>query len=301
MTVHLSHIEFYSGFLINKLERQRNKILLQSFDKTLRKQGKTKQTRSRELNTFMVAHGHLRLDLFEDSESRKQLESKLKAVYHKKYLSRIKRNRRNALKKDLELKASKTALLRAHRHLPETEALEVKKLVEIRFEEFLKDLNDRFDEMNEKTIFTLWDLPGVEEDRLVLYNQIIPRPPSVGEEYEDIGELVDEMALVIFGYRFLRNLKAVLESPLALAESAVQILNYYRSIVSDPSPTYQHKEDFTNVLRVLLGKVLGLRDILKVCKREVTRFETVLDELDIEAAQLNTRGISEIAREYIDP
>ncbi|MFX1512435.1 MAG: ABC transporter ATP-binding protein, partial [Promethearchaeota archaeon] len=31
------------------------------------------------------------------------------------------------------------------------------------------------------------------------------------------------------------------------------------------------------------------------------RFETVLDELDIEAAQLNTRGISEIARDYIDP
>ncbi|MFX0208454.1 MAG: ABC transporter ATP-binding protein [Candidatus Hodarchaeota archaeon] len=301
MTVQSNHIEFYSGFLIDKLERQRNKILLQSFDKTLRKKGKTKYSRSRELNTFMVAHAHLNPVLFKEADNRKRLENNLRAIYKKKYLSYIKINRKKALKKDLELKTSRKALLRAHRHLPETEAHEIRSLVKTQFEELINELIYRFDEMNEKTMFTLWDLPGVEQDRLVLYNQIITRPPSVGTGHEDIGELVDEMALIIFGYRFLHHLEVILKSPLALAESGVQILNYYRSIISDPSPTYEHKEDLTNVLRVLLGKVLGLRDILKVCKREIVRFETILSELGAEAEHLQITGIVEIAREYVDP
>ncbi len=255
---------------------------------------------SRELNTFAIAHAHFDPATFEKSTDRKKYEDKIMKVYNKQYLSKIKKSRKRAMEKDLELKASKRALLRAHRHLPEDEAFKIKELIEARFDKLITDLVKRFNEMNEKTVFTLWDLPGVEEDRLVLYNQIITRPTSVEEQEDAIGELVDEMALLVFGYRFLLNLEDILQAPLALAESGVQILNFYRPLVSESSPTYQHKEDFTNTLRVLLGKVLGLRDILKVCKREVGRFKTILSEIDEEADLLNVSGIPDIAREYID-
>ncbi|MFX0210222.1 MAG: hypothetical protein ACFFDT_29855, partial [Candidatus Hodarchaeota archaeon] len=257
-------VEFYCGFLINKLERLRNRQLIKRFDKTLRKQGKTKYAHSKEINTFIVAHAHLDATHYEDSENRKRLEAKLTDAYNKKYLSKIKMNRRRALKKDIELNESKKALLRAIRHLPEAQAVEMEEQIETRFKELLADLNRRFDEMNYKTCFTLWDLPGVEEDRLVLYNRIIKRPSSIEGEHEAIGELVDELALIIFSNQFLPNLKTLLQGPFELAESGVQILSAHRSILTDPAFNDLHKADLTNALRVLQGKILGLRDIIKV-------------------------------------
>ncbi|MFX1512432.1 MAG: ABC transporter ATP-binding protein [Promethearchaeota archaeon] len=292
--------EFYSGFLINKLERLRNKQLVKRFDKTLRKHGKSDYTRSKELNTFIVAHAHLNAAEYEDTDTRKRLEAKLFEVYHKKYLNQIKANRRRAIKKDIELNESKKALLRAIRHLPQPEAEELKEQIEARFEELLTDINRRFDEMYDKTLFTLWDLPGVEEDRLVLYNRIINRPSSIEGEHEAIGELVDELALIIFGNQFLPNLKTLLKGPLSLAESGVQILTIHRPLLTEPASTDQHKDDLTNALRVLQGKVLGLRDIIKVSKREVARFRRILDEVNAEADFLQSESIKEVAREFID-
>ncbi len=292
--------EFYCGFLINKLERLRNRQLIKIFNKTLRKQGKTKYAKTKELNTFILAHAHLDAAHFEDSENRKRLEAKLIDVYHKKYLSKIKSNRKRALKKDIELNESKKALLRANRHLPQVQAEELKVQIEARFKELLNDLNRRYDEMNDKTLFTLWDLPGVEEDRLVLYNRIINRPSAIEGERESIGELVDELSLIIFGNQFLPNLKTLLEGPLSLAESGIQILTSHRPILTDPASNNQHKADLSNTLRVLQGKVLGLRDIIKISKREVARFERILDEVNAEADFLRSEGIKEVAREFID-
>ncbi|MHA2096623.1 MAG: hypothetical protein ACW98F_18565, partial [Candidatus Hodarchaeales archaeon] len=294
------HAEYYCGFLINKLERLRNKQLIKDLDKTLRKYGKTKHSHSKELNTFIVAHSHVNTAHFEDSENRKLLETKLMDVYCKKYLPKIKNNRKKALEKDIELNESKKTLIKATRHLPQAQSAEIKEQINTRFNELLNDLNRRFDEMNDKTVFSLWDLPGVEEDRLILYNQIINRPSSMEGEHEAIGELVDEMALVIFSNQFLPNMKTLLEGPLSLAESGVQILNSHRSFLTEPASSDQHKDDFTYALRVLLGKILGVRDIIKVCKREVARFKRILDEIDLEADYLHSEGIKEVARKFVD-
>lgn len=299
MTQH-DHAEFYCGFLINKLERLRNKQLIKNLDKTLRKQGKTKYAQSKELNMFIVAHAHLNAAHFEDSDNRKRLEAKLMDVYFKKYLSKIKVNRKRALEKDIELNESKKTLLRANRHLPQAQAVEIEEQINTRFKELLNDLNRRFDGMNDKTVFSFWDLPGIEEDRLILSDRIINRPSSIKGEKEAIGELVDEMALLIFSNHFLPNFKKLIKDPLSLAENGVQILNSHRSFLADPASNDQHKDDFTYALRVLLGKVLGVRDIIKVCKREVARFERILDEIDAEADYLRSEGIKEVAREFVD-
>ncbi len=292
-------IELYSGFLVNKLDRDLNQGLIKKMTNLLQKKANSKHAVTNEINTFVMAHAHLDFNLFHSIEAKRNLERQLKAEYIEQYLKKVNKRREKRLKKDLELIASKKALIRASNHLHKKEKVEFRELIKREFTKLLETLNYRFSKMLELSTFTLWEESDSDQECIVFDEKIMERTTCVDCADQYIGEMSDALTILVFGSHYLTYIEDLLVTPLQMVNNAKAMIDTYRPNLCGTSPSETHRADYANAVRVLQGKILGLRDILRVCQREIERLEMAIEEVNKEAELIFCNDIKFLASDLV--
>lgn len=287
-------VEFTASFLIDKTMHQENFLLRNALRKALRKAGKAHYHYARELNTFMVAHGRITPEHASSPDTQEALEAELRAI-HDEYIKRVLKKIRSAVWKDTEVSESRKAIESAQSFSQAKDSTRVRQqIIGIQ-----RVTYSNLEEVVSKTRLFFWEDPNNGFCRLVSRDKIF------SEEFPDLkpgefGGLTDELTLLVFGQSFIRLLEPLLENLQQIATALQGTIDQITRDLSAPATSGAHREATAEVARVLLGKILGIRETLRSSHRQVWRFSTLAKEMEETDSEVERKVLAEMIQEYLD-
>lgn len=287
-------VEFTASFLIDKTMHHENFLFRNSLRKALRKAGKAHYHYARELNTFMVAHGRITPEFASSPDAQEALEAELRAL-HDEYISRVLKKIRSAVWKDTEVSESRKAIEKAQSFYKSQDHARVRQqIIGIQ-----RVTYSNLEEVVSKTRLFFWEDPNNGVCRLVSREKIF------SEEFPDLkpgefGGLTDELTLLVFGQTFIRLLEPLLENLQQIATALQGTIEQITRDLSSPAVSGAHREAAAEVARVLLGKILGIRETLRSAHRQVWRFSTLAKEMEEADSEVERKVLAEMTQEYLD-
>ncbi|MFQ5980282.1 MAG: ABC transporter ATP-binding protein [Candidatus Heimdallarchaeota archaeon] len=287
-------VEFTASFLIDKTMHHENFLLRKDLRKALRKTGKAHYHYARELNTFMVAHGRITPELASSPDAQEALEAELRAI-HDEYIRRVLRKIRSAVWKDTEVSESRKAIESAQSFLKAKDSARVRQqIIGIQ-----RVTYSNLEEVVSKTRLFFW------EDGNNGFCRLVSRDKIFSEQFPDLkpgefGGLTDELTLLVFGQTFIRLLEPLLENLQQIATALQGTIDQITGDLSGPAVSGAHREATAEVARVLLGKILGIRETLRSAHRQVWRFSTLAREMEETDSEVERKVLAEMIQEYLD-
>ncbi len=287
-------IHFYCSFLIAKTLYAENHELKKKLEKTLKKIGKSHTLYARELNTFMVAHGRIKPEITSEVDHQELLESELRTI-HEDYVHKIINKIRNDIWYDTEVSESRKALEKAQKFHGTSQ----KSMVKEQLSGIQRVLYESIREVVSQTSLFLWEDSNTGACRLVTHSAMFSdvfKDLSPGE----FGGLTDESTLLVFGKTFIRLLEPLLVNLLEITNSFKLMINNIIKDLSGDVRSNKHREVVAEVIRVLLGKILGIRETLRSSSRQVWRFSTLVKEMSQTESEVEKRLLDYLTSEFLD-
>ncbi|MHA2271827.1 MAG: ABC transporter ATP-binding protein [Candidatus Hodarchaeales archaeon] len=287
-------VEFTASFLIDKTMHHENFLLRKDLRKALRKVGKAHYHYARELNTFMVAHGRILPEYAASPDAQEALEAKLREI-HDEYVRRVLRKIRGAVWKDTEVSESRKAIERAQNFYQEKDMARVRQqIIGVQ-----RVTYSNLEEVVSKTRLFFWEDPSTGACRLVSRDKLF------SEQFPDLtpgefGGLTDELTLLVFGQTFIRLLEPLLVNLQQIVTAAQGTIEIIANDLSGPAISKGHQEAVAECARVLLGKILGIRETLRSSQRQVRRFNTLAKEMEQTKSEVEQLVLKEMIQEYLD-
>ncbi|MCG3218675.1 MAG: ABC transporter ATP-binding protein [Candidatus Heimdallarchaeota archaeon] len=233
----------------------------QVFDKTWKKINKiykknlgSKRTRKNRINTFVITEAELMF--LPPIEKRISVENQVKALL-KEYADTIdslhekevksQGNINKIYEKDLE-KLGKIQLY--HQYLDNKH-------------DTMSNIESAIEEAGEKGGVIIWDLPGHQEDRVILPECVATFSRAADQE-ETLIEFVDELLIANFARRFLPYSHTLI---LEVREQYEKLLEFVNSVKDGTKIS----ADFELSLRTFIGVVSGIQETLKLFYREIEK------------------------------
>ncbi|MFX0116059.1 MAG: ABC transporter ATP-binding protein [Candidatus Hodarchaeota archaeon] len=290
-------IEFTATFLIGKTFYQENYEFKKALQKALGKVGKAHYHYARELNTFMVTHSkiasHLAsVDLQED------LEKELREI-HEHYLRKITKKLKRTVLKDTEIVESRKAIEKAHKFHKDDDKVSSAAFVKPAISGIQRVVLKNLEEAVSRTRVFLWEDISQGACRLVTRNKIFTEAfPNL--KTGEFGGLADELTLLVFSKAFVLLLEPLLANLLNITEFFTSVIENILSDFSKPALSEAHREAAAETARVLLGKILGIRETLRSSSRQVDRFTTLVEEMKETDSDVEKHVLDQMTAEFLD-
>ncbi len=243
------------------------------------------QTSVQELNTFIVASKFMEKDTLEDyriPEKRIDFENKIKKL-HDSYKNDIFNINKSEVKNDYELKYSLKILKSAGSTISvfdkESES------------ELYQWVAESLEKMYKGTRISYWDT-GDNKYRIVVTNMDQQR--EFVETDRDISEIIDELNLLIFSNHYKDVIEPLFKKILVSVDPLTDKSFYTEFRTSNNS----NDENFSEFLRVLLSKSLGMQEVLKATKRQFERMNEAKKELEEESKDIESLELENLVKHF---
>ena len=287
-------IRFTCSFLISKTAYQQNLDLRKSLEKALKKVGKAHYRFAREVNTFMVAHGWISTEAASSVNVQDNLEAELRKI-HEKYVKKVAKSVRASVLQDTEVSESRKALERAHKfHRSHYQSRVRQQIAGIE-----KVVIQNLKEVISSTRLFLWEDFSTGACRLVTWNNIFSDVYE-GLQPGEFGGLTDGLTLLVFSQRFIRLLQPLIANLLGIIQSFELTIENIAIDLSGPSLSESHRESIAECIRVLLGKLLGIRETFRSSSRQVWRFTALAKEMEDRDSAIQKKVLQQMTDEFLD-
>ena len=239
-----------------------------------------------ELNTFLIASREIdpKSNLsYKTPEVRMNFENKIKTL-HDLYKKEVFHLIKNEVKKDYELKYS-VKILR-----------NVASKINVQFDiDATKNLYRWVDQTLEKmyqgTRISYWDNKDGNY-RLVVTNLEQERDYLITKY--DISEVIDELNLLIFSDHYKEAIEPLFKEILTLVEPVLET-DFYKELINSGTG---NDEDFSECIRVLLSKSLGMQEVLKTTKRQFERLNEAKTDLEEESKDIESPELEKMVKQF---
>jgi len=245
----------------------------------------------RELNTFLLLKATLDVKTVEGGVDRQRFEDRLKACY-KKYWSKRQKIRLSEIRKDPEISDSLKILKEAAKvlyHDDPSGLQHIKSEIDTNLDKLKHQVDKTLTDMMRDTFVVLWDLPGTELDRIVIADQVFTRPIETGAAKEAMGEIADELILIVFAHNFLKIIGPALDRALKIILAGMKEIQAFHEAY-DASQlsaiSAKHKKLTEDMLQVMAGKIFGIRELLQGTLRQLHRCRNGVFEFLVEVEDL---------------
>ncbi|MFX0115818.1 MAG: ABC transporter ATP-binding protein [Candidatus Hodarchaeota archaeon] len=287
-------VQFTASFLIDKTMHSENFTLKNALRKAIGKVGKAHYHYARELNTFMVAHGDISPEYVSSVDAQEKLEAELRKI-HDEYIAQVLKKIRSAVWKDTEVSESRKAIERAQDFYAQKDMARVRQqIIGVQ-----RVTYSNLEEVVSKTRLFFWENPNSGACRLVSRDKMFSEQ-FPGLKSGEFGGLTDELTLLVFGQTFIRLLEPLLVNLQQIITAAQGTIGNITSDFSGPAISEAHREAVAECARVLLGKMLGVRETLRSSQRQVRRFNTLAKEMEQTESEVEQQVLKEMVQEYLD-
>jgi ABC-type lipoprotein export system ATPase subunit len=235
-----------------------------------------------ELNTFIIASKSIESKTIEDFktvDSRIDFENKLKNlhdVYKKEIFSII----QSEVKNDYELKFSLKILKQA--------SVDINGNFDSNSVQNLYDwVSNTLEKLYKGTRISYWDNKD-GKFRLVVTD--LDQKRKFVESNTDISDIIDELNLLIFSNHYKDAIEPLFSEILEFVEPLLNIGTYEQFL----KPNSEHNENFSEFIRVLLSKALGMQEVLKNTKRQFQRLNEAKQDLENEAKNIDSPDLQKV-------
>ncbi len=239
-----------------------------------------------ELNTFVIASKPITnrsIELYKSPQQRMNFENKIKSL-HDAYKKEIFDIITSEVKNDYELKYSLKILRSASSSINGISVKESEK-------ELYEWVTEALEKMYKGTRISYWDT-GDGKYRIVVTN-----PDQKREFFEiskDISGIIDELNLLIFTNHYKEVIGPLFDEILFLVNPLSKSSFYQDFKIS--SNIYD--ENFSELLRVLLSKSLGMQEVLKMTRRQFTRLNEAKADLDEESKDIQSVELDKLITKF---
>jgi putative ABC transport system ATP-binding protein len=288
-------IEMIVTFPLYKPFRRINQSFRSELTKTLKFMQPRKGLKHKpvvdELNQFLFSNMCTNNMAYLEIPTRILMEDRVDAIYAK-FSTKILNELHKLYRKDPELTNSLKAVADANQQLSLGLDKEIDKI---------RDLPDHIIEEIDKIFkngsLIIWDMPGVEIDRIIAgYEKINREGDSLSEA--DIGTVSDELTLATFGKQHVPVLvDQVNRINDCLAEFPTRLATFLDGFTSISSE--KEKELLVEVASVFLGKLLGIREPVNLAQKQLNRYLELESELKQEGAAIGSSFLTDIYKQLI--
>ena len=239
-----------------------------------------------ELNTFVIASKPITngsVNLYQSPQQRMDLENKIKSL-HDSYKRQVFDIIKSEVKNDYELKYSLKVLRSAGASI----SVDFDKESET---ELFTWVANSLEKMYKGTRISYWDT-GDNKYRIVVSN--IDQQREFVEVHKDISEIIDELNLLIFSNHYKEVIDPLFKDILTLVEPLTDKSFYTNCITSSDN----QDERFSELLRVLLSKSLGMQEVLKTTKRQFARLNEAKSDLEVESKDINSPELDKLIHQF---
>ncbi len=290
-------VQFTASFFIAKTFYQENFEFKIALTKAMSRVGKAHYRYARELNTFMVAHCDI-LPEYATLERQELLESALKKI-HKDYIEKITKRIRNLVWKDTEITESKKAIQKAHKFYKQADPEAFTQYIRLTIDGIQRVVLHNLQEAVSQTQVLLWENPNNNSCRLITKDKLF------SETYPELkpGEfsgLTDEITLLVLSKTYLRLLEPLSTNLINITDFFNKITGMISIDLSKPGISSAHIDSIAETIRVLLGKLLGIRESLRSATRQINRFTTLTNELEETESDVEKKVLDTMVTEYLN-
>ncbi len=310
----LEKAELYGFFLINKTKKYETADLKNRLITTVQKMARSPKERLqaflagfipgwdaskispevvvKELNTFLLLKANLNVDTVKGGVDRQRFEERLKECY-KKYWSKRQKIRLAEIRKDPEISDSLKILKEAANVLyydNTSDLKQIKSEINTNLDKLIHQVDKTLTEMMRDTFVVLWDLPGTELDRIVIADEVFNRPIETGVAKEAMGEIADELILIVFTHNFLKIISPALDRAHKIILAGMKEIQAFHEAYDAsqlPAISVKHKKLTEDMLQVMAGKIFGIRELLRGTLRQLHRCRSGVFEFLVEAEDLD--------------
>lgn len=239
-----------------------------------------------ELNTFVIASKPITnhsIDLYKSPQQRMDFENKIKSL-HDSYKDDIFNTITSEVKNDYELKYSLKILRSASSSIAGISVKESEK-------ELYEWVTEALEKMYKGTRISYWDT-GDGKYRIVVTNPEQKR--EFVEISKDISNIIDELNLLIFTNHYKEVMEPLFKEVLFLVNPLTNS-SFYSAFNSSTNST---DEKFSELLRVLLSKSLGMQEVLKATRRQFTRLNEAKTDLDEESKDIQSIELDQLIAKF---
>ena len=239
-----------------------------------------------ELNTFVIASKSIdpkSNNNFKTPETRMDFENKIKFL-HDSYKKEVFNLINSEVKHDYELKYS----LKILRNVASSINVDIDKKSE-------KDLYDwvsnSLEKMYKGTRISYWDNKDGNY-RLVVTN-LNQKRDYVITKY-DISDIIDELNLLVFSNHYKEAIDPLFKDILNLV---TPVLNesFYKDFNASGK---EYDENFSECIRVLLSKALGMQEVLKTTRRQFERLNEAKKDLEEESKDIHSPELETLVNQF---
>ncbi|MHA1912228.1 MAG: ABC transporter ATP-binding protein [Candidatus Kariarchaeaceae archaeon] len=314
---HSESPELFAIFPILKRDRNRNYTLSLDLEKSLFQKINTFNDRlmarmlklvpfiskkifkaqTNELNMFLITFTKFNPIISLELQDRIDVENNLTRRYDK-YLKNIVRSVKNDAKSDTEMKIA-SKIFREFAKV--FSCSELKTIANMDHQQVLSDFGQKYENIIRTSTAFLWDFPGFAADRIVTSHGVADDlfyDNSKDKISGSIGEIADELALLILSSKYLNQVLPAIE----------QAYNYLKDFLAnianaeDCFSAFQSEKKKTitkEFFSAILGKLLGAREFLQVTQRQIERLATVEKEFKDEALSMGSQKLVDFADNFV--
>ena len=239
-----------------------------------------------ELNTFLIASKIIdpkSNTSFKAPEMRIDFENKIKYL-HDSYKKEVFNLINSEVKHDYELKYSLKMLRTVGSEINVDFDKESEK-------ELYQWVEQSLEKMYKGTRISYWDNKDGNY-RLVVTNLSQEREYVITKY--DISNVIDELNLLIFSNHYKEAIEPLFKNILSLVEPVLDI-SYYKQFINSGKP---HDEKFSECIRVLLSKSLGMQEVLKTTRRQFERLNEARTDLEEESKDIESPELEKLVAQF---
>ena len=239
-----------------------------------------------ELNTFVIASKPITngsVSLYQSPQQRVDLENKIKLL-HDSYKRQVFDIIKSEVSHDYELKYSLKVLRSAGSKI----SVDFDKESEA---ELFDWVANSLENMYKGTRISYWDT-GDGKYRIVVSN--LDQQREFVEINRDISDIIDELNLLIFSNHYKEVMDPLFKDILTLVEPLTD-KSFYENCTSSSD---NQDERFSELLRVLLSKSLGMQEVLKTTKRQFARLNEAKSDLEVESKDINSPELDKLIHQF---
>ena len=239
-----------------------------------------------ELNIFVIASKTIdpkSNNNYKTPETRMKFENKIKFL-HDSYKNEVFNLINTEVKRDYELKYS----LKVLRTIGSELNVDFDKKAEVDLYEWV---SSTLEKMYKGTRISYWDNKDGNY-RLVVTNLEQERDYVITKY--DISDVIDELNLLIFSNHYKEAIEPLFNEILDLVKPVMNE-SYYKEFVSLDK---QYNENFSECMRVLLSKSLGMQEVLKTTRRQFERLNEAKSDLEEESKDIESPELEKLVHQF---
>lgn len=253
---------------------------------TLKKYYNRPQADVTELNTFLIASKIIDPKSntnFKTPEIRMNFENKIKNL-HDRYKKEVFNLINSEVKHDYELKYSLKVLRTVGISINNENGKNAEK-------ELYDWVDTTLEKMYKGTRISYWDNKDGNY-RLVVTNLAQEREYAITKY--DISDVIDELNLLIFSNHYKEAIEPLFNEILELVKPVLET-KFYKEFLHK---NQEFDENFSECVRVLLSKSLGMQEVLKTTKRQFERLNEAKHDLEEESKGIESPELAKIVAHF---